>query len=63
MESNWVNVLTSHNEDESNITPQPVLFDLIDFIDDSFHLARHAGENFLNVRQRNNITPAENMGH
>jgi hypothetical protein len=63
LESNWVDVLTSHNEDESKIAPQLVLFDLISFIDDSFHLARQASEKFLNIRQRNSITPAKDMGH
>jgi len=49
LESDWVNALTSHDEDESNITSQLVLFDFINFIDDSFHLACQVDEKFLNI--------------
>jgi len=35
----WVDALTSHNENKFNNACQLVLFDFIGFIDDSFHLA------------------------
>ncbi len=31
-------MLTSHNKDKSNIVSQLIMFDFINFVDDSFHL-------------------------
>jgi hypothetical protein len=38
------------------------LFDIIGFVNDSFHLACQANEKFLKIQQKNNITPIGNMG-
>jgi hypothetical protein len=62
LELDWVNVYTSHNKVKSNITLQFILFDLINFIDDSFHPTCQINKKFLNIQQRNNIIPVKDMG-
>ncbi len=62
LKSDWIDALTSHDVTKSNNMSQLVMFDLISFIDDSFHLARPVDKNFLNIWQRNKITPIEDMG-
>jgi len=38
LELDWVYALTSHDKNKFNIVSQLIMFDLINFIDDSFHL-------------------------